>query len=104
MAIDPSKLGLNMNVAANRARPSAQSTTDSAAKAAPNATKAPGTDSVSLTAEARSMKQLSQQASDAPASFDAAKVARLQKAIGDGSYQVNPERVAQKMLSFESEL
>lgn len=105
MAINPSNLALNMNVPANKSARSVGQATENKTErpaAAPSASE--NKDSVSLTAEARSMKQISQQATDAPANFDAAKVERLQKAIADGSYQVNSERVAQKMLDFESKL
>lgn len=103
MAIDPSKLGLNANLATSQTRTSAHKTARSVSDAAP--VSAPvKQDSVSLTAESRSVTRLSQQTSEAPASFDADKVAQLQKAISDGSYQINPEKVAQKMLSFESSL
>ncbi|MBK9364200.1 MAG: flagellar biosynthesis anti-sigma factor FlgM [Rubrivivax sp.] len=37
-------------------------------------------------------------------SFDAAKVARVSQAIKDGSYQVNPEAIADKLIANAQEL
>jgi len=37
-------------------------------------------------------------------SIDQAKVERLRNAIADGSYQVNPEAIAEKLLAFEDGL
>ncbi|MEP7100290.1 MAG: flagellar biosynthesis anti-sigma factor FlgM [Burkholderiales bacterium] len=36
--------------------------------------------------------------------FDAEKVARISKAINDGSFKINPEAIADKLISNASEL
>ena len=37
-------------------------------------------------------------------SFDRAKVAAIKEAIANGSYTVNPEKLADNMIKFEKEL
>jgi negative regulator of flagellin synthesis FlgM len=39
-----------------------------------------------------------------PAEFDAAKVERVSQAIADGSYKVNPEVIADKLIANAQEL
>lgn len=36
--------------------------------------------------------------------FDAAKVAAIKEAIANGSYRVDPEKLADNMMKFENEL
>lgn len=38
-------------------------------------------------------------AKGAPAEFDAAKVSRISQAIADGSFRVNPEAIADKLIA-----
>lgn len=59
-------------------------------------------DSVSLTQSAQQLNQLQKKSNDAPVNQE--KVDRLKKAIVNGEYQVNPERLANKIASMESEL
>ncbi len=54
---------------------------------------------VSLTDPSQTMQKL--QAQDTTPSVDMEKVERIKKAIAEGSYQVDPQRVAQKLLDFE---
>lgn len=64
----------------------------------------PETDgNVKLSAEAQSLKQLETQLKAAP-DVDSDKVNALRAAVADGSYQVNAERVAEKLLNFEAQL
>lgn len=58
---------------------------------------------VKLSAEAQSLKQLETQIKAAP-DVDSDKVNTLRAAIADGSYQVNAENVAEKLLNFEAQL
>ncbi len=58
---------------------------------------------VKLSAEAQHLKQLEVQLKSAP-DVDSDKVNALRAAIADGSYQVNAERVAEKLLDFEAQL
>jgi negative regulator of flagellin synthesis FlgM len=41
---------------------------------------------------------------DVSADFDAAKVERISQEISDGSYKVNPEAIADKLLANAQEL
>ena len=58
---------------------------------------AAGTDTVAISAEGSALA-----AGDG--SFDAAKVERLSKAIKDGTYQINPEAIADKLIANAQEL
>lgn len=57
-------------------------------------------DKVSLTSTAAKLKALEQKLASQP-DVDMNKVSEVQKAIADGKYNVNPEHVADKMMSFE---
>lgn len=71
-------------------------TTDSAARSAP-------TDSVSISSAARSLASLEATISQSP-SIDSARVAAVQQRIEDGSYQPDPQRIADKLIRMEREL
>lgn len=60
------------------------------------------TDTVVLTETAAQLKRAEASLSSVPV-VDTAKVERIRNAIADGSYQVNPERVASKMLQIEGQ-
>ncbi len=57
-------------------------------------------DQVTLTDTARRLSDLTQTASAQPA-VDSQRVAEIRQAIADGSYQVNAERVADKLMQTE---
>ncbi|MFW8590263.1 flagellar biosynthesis anti-sigma factor FlgM [Glaciecola sp. 2405UD65-10] len=59
-------------------------------------------DSVSLTQSAQQLSNVQKKGSEAPVNQE--KVDRLKKAISNGEYQVNPELLAKKMASLESQL
>lgn len=58
---------------------------------------------VQITGQARALAALEQVVNALPV-VNEAKVARIQQAIEDGSYQVVPERIAEKMLRMDQEL
>jgi len=58
------------------------------------------TDQVSLTAQASQLQALENQISALPV-IDTQRVTEVQQALATGSFQVDPARVADKMLSFE---
>jgi negative regulator of flagellin synthesis FlgM len=60
-------------------------------------------DSVSLSQQGKAMGQLHQSMASEP-SFDSAKVAAIKEAIANGSYQVDPEKLADNMIKYEKEL
>lgn len=60
-------------------------------------------DSVSLSSQGKAVGEMHTQMASQP-SFDQAKVAAIKEAIANGSYTVNPEKLADNMMKFEKEL
>ncbi len=60
-------------------------------------------DSVSLSQQGKAMGKLQQDLASQPA-FDSAKVAAIKEAIANGSYRVDPEKLADNIMKFEKEL
>jgi negative regulator of flagellin synthesis FlgM len=65
--------------------------------------KSAGKDSVSLTPQAKQLNELQKKANDGPA-VDQKKIDQLKKAIANGEYKVNPEKLAASIASFEFKL
>ena len=65
--------------------------------------KSAGKDSVSLTPQAKQLNELQKKANDAPA-LDQKKIDQLKKAIANGEYKVDPEKLAASIASFEFKL
>ena len=61
------------------------------------------TDSVHITQSARALAALSQAVQDTP-DVDAGRVAEVQQAIVAGTYTINPERIASRLLQLEQDL
>ena len=61
------------------------------------------TDSVSLTPQAQQLRGLHEKAEQSQG-FDSKKVNELKKAISEGNYQVNAEKLAEKIAGFEFDL
>ncbi len=59
-------------------------------------------ESVTLTQAAKTMSSALDHASDVP--FDAEKVARIKAAVSDGRYNIDNQRLADRMLRFERQL
>jgi len=74
---------------------------ETAPRAVPAA--AGGTTAVNITDQAKQLAALEQALQNLPA-VNEARVAEIRSAIQDGRYQVNPERIADKLLRFEQEL
>ncbi|MFB9217440.1 flagellar biosynthesis anti-sigma factor FlgM [Vibrio sinaloensis] len=60
-------------------------------------------DSVSLSSQGKAVGEMHTQLASQP-SFDKAKVAAIKEAIANGSYTVDPEKLADNMMKFEKEL
>jgi negative regulator of flagellin synthesis FlgM len=59
------------------------------------------TDSVRLTGEAEGLQALERQLGAAPAAIDMTRVNSVRAAIDDGSYRIDPQAIATRMLDFE---
>ena len=72
---------------------------------ASNATSAasPQVGAVHITDQARQMAALEQKIESVPV-INEARVAELRRAIEEGRYEINPERIADKLLRSEREL
>ncbi|GAA5647356.1 MULTISPECIES: flagellar biosynthesis anti-sigma factor FlgM [Vibrio] len=60
-------------------------------------------DAVSLSSQGKAMGKMHSEMAAQP-SFDKAKVAAIKEAIANGSYTVDPEKLADNMIKFEKEL
>ena len=65
---------------------------------------APEGDSLRLTGEASGLQTLARELGAAPAGIDMAKVNAVRAALADGSYQINPAAIADRMLGLERDL
>lgn len=59
-----------------------------------------GSDRVSLTGEARQLKELEAELANQPV-VDSQRVEAVRSAVENGTFTVNPERIADKLISLE---
>jgi negative regulator of flagellin synthesis FlgM len=71
--------------------------------AAPDATPRQGNSELQLTGAGRQLAALSQSLLEKPA-IDEARVAAVKAKLDSGSYEIDPQRVADKLLRMESDL
>lgn len=106
MVIDPNRPNAALNAPGGRAALQGSERSGPASPAAPSAPARTGTpasgESVRLSPEAQRLQQATEQLGEQPA-VDQARVDRLRQAIADGSYQVDSQRVAEKLLAFEKQ-
>jgi len=103
MAININNLGNNPPVnnkveQQNQVKQQAAQTSVNAAQA-----KAVQQDSVSITPQAKQFTELQKKAAEGPM-IDAKKIEKLKKAISDGEYKVDAQKLAKSMMSFEYDL
>lgn len=60
-------------------------------------------DAFSLSEESKALGAMNQKMAAEP-QFDAAKIDAIKKAIANGSYKVNPDKLAASILRYENEL
>ncbi|MCF8006276.1 MAG: flagellar biosynthesis anti-sigma factor FlgM [Methylovulum sp.] len=94
-----------MTIESINGRLQTSSTIKSAPKNQPESTKTnvvknTDTDDVSITTMAQGIKKAFE-SSAASEAFDLDKVNSVKKALSEGSYAINAERIAKKMLEFE---
>lgn len=108
MVIDINRLN-NTSAAANNGRAGntqtanrtdAENARQAQSATAPAATVKAG-ESVQLSNDAQQLQKATSKLNDLP-SVDKERVARLKQAVSDGSYRVDSQRVASKLLDFES--
>jgi negative regulator of flagellin synthesis FlgM len=61
------------------------------------------TDRISLTGEARQLQELEAQLASQPV-VDSQRVEAVRSAVENGSFTINPQRIAEKMMSLEEAL
>lgn len=107
MVIDFNRLNKALPTAAGRsgsaqASENAKASSGSSAALSGNASRASVSgESVRLSDQAQQLQSITDKLRDLP-EIDSERVARLKQAIADGSYQVDNQRVASKLLDFES--
>lgn len=84
------------------AQRSTEATKEGASKPATNVSSTPQ-DTFQLSNTAKALRKADERIANSP-DVDAEKVASLKAAIADGSYEINFQNVADKMLSFESQI
>ncbi|MCV6605881.1 MAG: flagellar biosynthesis anti-sigma factor FlgM [Porticoccaceae bacterium] len=70
---------------------------------ADSASAAPSSDTVTVTNQAARLQELEQSLANTPV-VDSARVAELREAIASGSYQPDPQRIADKLSQLERDL
>ncbi|NWD77795.1 flagellar biosynthesis anti-sigma factor FlgM [Pseudomonas gingeri] len=105
MVIDFSRLN-NAPSLTGSTRSSASKDADNAGKSTsvstPAASVSQSGESVHLSNEAQQLQQVTDKLRDQPV-VNSARVAELKQAVADGSYKVDSNRVASKLLNFEAQ-
>jgi negative regulator of flagellin synthesis FlgM len=103
MVIDFNRLNSSNAVSGTSRTGNTKESGKTEAAAAPGAVaKTSSGESVKLSSEAQQLQKISDKLGDLP-TVNSARVAELKKAIAEGSYQVDSNRVASKLLNFEAQ-
>jgi len=94
--------GARSNGVQNADRPATQQSPTADTAKAPSSSAVASGENVQLSPEAQRLQQAAEKLNQQP-SVDQERVSRIRQAIADGSYQVDSQRVASKLLSFESQ-
>ncbi|MDX1581503.1 MAG: flagellar biosynthesis anti-sigma factor FlgM [Alphaproteobacteria bacterium] len=73
------------------------------AEQTPVATRPASGENVKLSSQAESLKQVEQQLADLP-EVDDARIEQIRSALADGSYKIDAEKLAQKMLDMDNSI
>ena len=65
---------------------------------------AAATDNMRLTSEAAGLQVLERELGADPAGIDVARVNQVRAALADGSYRIDPQEIANRLLALEREL
>lgn len=104
MAIDFSRLNSSTAVGgtSRTANPKEASKTDAPATVSSSPSVSGSGETVHLSSEAQQLQKISDSLRDQPV-VNSSRVAELKQAVADGSYQVDSNRVANKLLNFEAQ-
>ncbi len=94
--------GGRSNGVQNADRPATQQSPTADTAKGPSSSAVASGENVQLSPEAQRLQQAAEKLNQQP-SVDQERVSRIRQAIADGSYQVDSQRVASKLLSFESQ-
>ena len=84
----------------SREKVDAQTTTINNATNSSGSEKGSGQSTVQLSTEALALQQIEEQVGKLP-DINESRIAAIKAALDDGSYSINPQSIADKMLAFE---
>lgn len=84
-------------------KPSSQNGAPAAAEQAKSQSPAARGENVNLSSQAKNLSQLEQRLGDYP-EMDDDRIAQIRSALEDGSYKVDAEKLAQKMLDMDQSI
>lgn len=100
MVIDPNN-GLNsVSSGTARSRNSAGISTDTSTAGASKGASTSKSDHVILSGEAQALQRLEAKINGSP-EIDSARVAKIKEAIANGSFEINADRIAERMLNSD---
>jgi negative regulator of flagellin synthesis FlgM len=93
----------NAAIMLNSAHKSSSKAVSNEEKAAPAQHQVPSGDKVSVTADASRLQKIEEQLNAMP-EINHEKVAEIKKAIADGTFSLDPARIADKLIAFETSI